>query len=86
LLTLFGTLLVLVWIDRQRHEQAKQAIASASLAEELRIAEESARERNQELALLFDISGTFAEGGTIEQMSQRIVQRLKFCPAPTGSP
>ena len=80
LLTLFGTLLILVWIDRQRHEQAKQAIASASLAEELRIAEESARERNQELALLFDISGTFAEGGTIEQMSQRIVQRLTVLP------
>ena len=33
LVTLFGTLLALVWIDRQHHGQAKQAIASANLAE-----------------------------------------------------
>ena len=76
----YGTLVALIWIDRQRHEQAKQAIQSAALADEFRLAEESERTRNQELELLFDISGTFAEGGTFEQMAQRIVQRLTVLP------
>lgn len=77
---LYGTLVALIWIDRLRHAQTKQAIESAALAEELRVAEESRRVRNQELELLFDISGTFAEGGTFDQMAQRIVQRLSVLP------
>jgi len=77
---LYGTLVAIFWIDRLRKEKAKQAIESAALADELREAEETERERNQELELLLDISGTFAEGGTIEQLAQRFVQRLTVLP------
>lgn len=77
---LYGTLVAIIWIDRLRKEKAKQAIESAALADELREAEETERERNQELELLLDISGTFAEGGTIEQLAQRFVQRLTVLP------
>lgn len=83
---LFGTLLALVWIDRQRHEQAKQAVAGANLADELRIAEEFARERNQELALLFDISGTFAEAVPLNRCPRGLYKGSRCYPGPTGSP
>ena len=77
---MYGILVVLIWIDRQRHQQKKQAVQNAALANELRVAEESNQERIKELELLFDISGTFAEGGTFDQMAHRIVQRLTVLP------
>ena len=77
---LCGTLAALVWSDRQRREKTRLALESAALAEDLRVAEESNLERITELELLFDLCGTFAAAGTIEQMAQRIVQRLTVLP------
>ncbi len=77
---LYGTLVALIWADRQRREQVKQAAQSAALADELRAAEESKQERINELELLYEISGTFAEGGSFEQMAQRIVNRFTVLP------